>query len=99
MIEMFLSCYGRCLHRGAFLCDGRIDGKNLICGVHCWDYRYDTGVSAYNPKEVLEKFPAVIHDGDVYTDKQSILEFESDHPSLFNPDECLGEYADTIRST
>ena len=36
--------YGRCLHRGALLGDGHIDGPNLICGLHGWDYRYDTGV-------------------------------------------------------
>jgi nitrite reductase/ring-hydroxylating ferredoxin subunit len=33
--------YGRCHHRGALLGDGHIDGGNLICGVHGWDYRYD----------------------------------------------------------
>ena len=30
--------YGRCHHRGALLADGHINGKNLICGVHGWDY-------------------------------------------------------------
>ena len=37
--------YGRCAHRGALLADGHVDGHNLICGVHNWDYRIDTGVS------------------------------------------------------
>ena len=36
--------YGRCLHRGALLADGRIQGEDLICGVHGWDYRYKTGI-------------------------------------------------------
>jgi nitrite reductase/ring-hydroxylating ferredoxin subunit len=40
--------YGRCLHRGALMADGHVDGDNLICGVHHWDYRLDTGVSEYN---------------------------------------------------
>ncbi len=26
--------YGRCLHRGALMADGFVDGHNLICGVH-----------------------------------------------------------------
>lgn len=26
--------YGRCLHRGALMADGHVDGDNLICGVH-----------------------------------------------------------------
>ncbi|NND41579.1 MAG: Rieske (2Fe-2S) protein, partial [Silicimonas sp.] len=39
--------YGRCLHRGALMADGFVSGKNLICGVHYWDYRLDSGVSEY----------------------------------------------------
>ena len=38
--------YGRCLHRGALLSDGFVSGNNLMCGVHYWDYRIDSGVSA-----------------------------------------------------
>ena len=52
--------YGRCLHRGALLSDGHVDGDNLICGVHYWDYRYDTGISEYNNEEQLKKFSAWI---------------------------------------
>ena len=39
--------YGRCQHRDAIMADGHIDGRNLICGVHGWDYQYETGVSEY----------------------------------------------------
>jgi len=42
--------YGRCLHRGALMADARVEGDNLICGVHGWDYRYDTGVSQRRPE-------------------------------------------------
>ena len=54
--------YGRCLHRGALLADGHIDGTNLICGLHNWDYRYDTGISEYHNEEQLEKFTTWIED-------------------------------------
>ncbi len=43
--------YGRCLHRGAMLADGFVDGPNLMCGVHGWDFRLDSGVSEYNNSE------------------------------------------------
>ena len=43
--------YGRCQHRGALMSDGRVEGDNLICGVHNWDYRYDTGISSYRNQE------------------------------------------------
>ncbi len=87
--------YGRCLHRGALLSDGYIDGNNLICGLHFWDYRYDTGVSEYNPHETLHKFKSVIEDDRVYVDEEEIRNFEMKVPSRFNSKEYLGEYIDT----
>ena len=48
--------YGRCLHRGVRLADGSIVGSDLICGVHGWDYRLDSGVSSYNNSEALHRF-------------------------------------------
>jgi glutamate synthase domain-containing protein 2 len=87
--------YGRCLHRGALMADGHIEGDNLICGVHGWDYRCDTGVSEYNNKEVLKKFTAVIEGDEVFVDADEINAFATEHPQPFNRDEYLGQYADT----
>jgi nitrite reductase/ring-hydroxylating ferredoxin subunit len=50
--------YGRCAHRGAVMADGRIEGDNIVCGLHDWDYEYKTGVSAYNSAERLHRFNA-----------------------------------------
>jgi len=87
--------YGRCLHRGALLSDGHIQGDNLICGLHNWDYRYDTGVSAYNNSEVLFKFYAVIKEDWVWVDLDEINQYIEDHPQPFDRDAYLGQYADT----
>ncbi|MEE9431703.1 MAG: glutamate synthase-related protein [Melioribacteraceae bacterium] len=87
--------YGRCLHRGALLSDGSISGKNIICGLHYWDYRYDTGVSEYNNKEVLFKFKSATKDGNLFVDLAEIKEFEKKNPSPFKEEEYLGKYADT----
>ncbi len=87
--------YGRCLHRGALLSDGYIDGDNLICGVHFWDYRYDTGISEYNNEEALYKFKSKVNEGWVWIDEQEIQQYLSDHPQPFKRDEYLGQYADT----
>lgn len=87
--------YGRCQHRGALMSDGIIDGENLICGLHNWDYRYDTGVSSYNNSEKLHKFSEII-DGDfVCVDKQEVLDFEKANPQPFQREEYQGVYADT----
>ncbi len=87
--------YGRCLHRGAMMADGFVDGDNLICGLHSWDYRIDTGVSAYNNKEVLHKFKEAIVDNIVYIDRADVVAFEEVHPSPFKSDAYLGDYQDT----
>lgn len=87
--------YGRCLHRGALMSDGYVEGQNLICGLHGWDYRMDTGVSAYDNAEALEKFSSAIEDDIVYVDEEEISTFLEKHPQPFNRDEYLGQYADT----
>ncbi|MEM0970585.1 MAG: glutamate synthase-related protein, partial [Verrucomicrobiota bacterium] len=87
--------YGRCLHRGALLADGAISGEDIICGVHHWDFRYKTGVSAYNNKEVLPTFRAWTKRGTVLVDADEIAAWAKEHPQPFPRDEYLGTYADT----
>lgn len=94
--EEVSALYGRCLHRGALLADGHVDEHdNLICGLHQWDYRIDTGVSEYNNEERLHKFRTSLHEGDVYIDRADIIAFEELHPQPFHRDEYLGTYQDT----
>jgi glutamate synthase domain-containing protein 2 len=88
--------YGRCQHRDALMADGNVVGDNLICGVHGWDYRYDTGVSEYNNNERLEKFTAVVDSDEdaVLVDASEIAAFEKHHPQYFKRDDYLGLYQD-----
>jgi len=88
--------YGRCLHRGALLSDGHVDGHNLICGLHGWDYRLDTGVSEYNNHEVLQRFAAWIVPGDdtVVVDADEVAAWAAEHPQPYRRDEYQGLYAD-----
>jgi len=86
--------YGRCLHRGALLADGFIEGENLICGVHYWDYRYDTGVSEYKNDDVLHKFKAWIEDGGVWVDADEVRAWEKDHPQPYRRETYQGAYQD-----
>jgi methylamine---glutamate N-methyltransferase subunit C len=88
--------YGRCHHRGALLSDGYIDGANLICGVHGWDYRYDTGISEYNNDEALHRFSASVElDQDVVSvDYSEVAAFAESHPQPYHRDSYLGLYQD-----
>ncbi len=86
--------YGRCLHRGALLSDGFVRGDDLICGLHDWDYRLDTGVSAYNNSEALERFTPIVEDGVVWVDDEEVAAWERDHPQPYDRDAYQGSYAD-----
>ncbi len=88
--------YGRCLHRGALLADGYVDGDNLICGVHHWDYRIDSGVSEYENAEALPRFRAWIDEeaDAVLVDADEVEAWVEDHPQPYRRDEYLGLYAD-----
>lgn len=87
--------YGRCLHRGALMSDGHMEGENLICGLHGWDYRYDTGVSEYNNEEVLQKFTTHIEGNNLCVDLDEINDFKLKNPPAFKRDDYQGAYADT----
>jgi len=86
--------YGRCHHRGALLADGSVEGPNLICGLHGWDYRLDTGISEYHNEEVLQKFSAWIEDDQVLVDEGEIADWVSVHPQPYKRDEYQGAYRD-----
>jgi glutamate synthase domain-containing protein 2 len=77
------------------MADGYVDGHNLICGLHHWDYRLDTGVSEYNNEEVLHKFQTEIKDGWVWIDEEEVNDYLAEFPQPFNRDQYLGQYADT----
>jgi glutamate synthase domain-containing protein 2/nitrite reductase/ring-hydroxylating ferredoxin subunit len=81
--------YGRCLHRGVLLADGHVEGENLICGVHGWDYRFDTGVSEYDNSEELATFPAVVDEDEdaVYVDAAEVRAWAEDNPQPYGDPE------------
>jgi glutamate synthase domain-containing protein 2 len=86
--------YGRCLHRGALLSDGHVEGKNLICGVHGWDYCYKTGVSSYNADERQHRFESWVEDGGVWVDEDEVAGWEADNPQPYDRDAYQGLYKD-----
>ena len=86
--------YGRCLHRGALLSDGCVKGENLICGLHGWDYRVNSGISEYHNSEKLAKFSAWIEDGQVLVDEDEIAAWATNNPQPYKRDAYQGTYQD-----
>jgi len=86
--------YGRCAHRGALMADGHIEGDNIICGLHDWDYCYKTGVSSYNPAEKLHRFSAWVEDDQVWVDEEEIGAWTADNPQAYDRAAYQGIYKD-----
>jgi len=86
--------FGRCLHRGALMSDGHIDGDNLICGLHNWDYAYKTGISSYNPSERLQLFSSWLEDGQIMVDEDEIRDWAVENPQPYDRQRYQGLYQD-----
>lgn len=84
--------YGRCPHRGAPLAEGCLDGPDLVCKAHGWDFRIDSGVSAHVEGEKIQTFTAAIdREADaVSVDEAEILAWEKANPQAFEHSEFLG---------
>jgi hypothetical protein len=80
------------------MADGRVEGDNLICGVHGWDYRLESGVSEYQNKEVLHRFSGWIEDDRVWVEEDEVAAFRLAHPQPYKRSEYLGLYQD-VHST
>ncbi len=86
--------HGRCQHRGALLADGSIRGDDIVCGVHGWDYRFRTGISAYDNDERIEKFAAWVDDDEVFVDRDEIEAWERSNPQPWDRGAYQGAYQD-----
>jgi len=76
--------------------DGCVNGNNLICGLHGWDYRLDSGISQYNNSETLPKFNAWLEDGQVFVDEDQIATWAAGHPQPYNRNAYQGLFQDPV---
>ncbi len=55
----------RCLHEGASLGDGFLDGGIVTCPWHGWQYDLASGACINNPKLKLRTFPVRVEGDDI----------------------------------
>ncbi|MFQ5425837.1 MAG: glutamate synthase-related protein [Gaiellales bacterium] len=91
--------YGRCLHRGALMADGRVEGEDLVCGLHGWDYRCDTGVSSYSNEERLHRFASWVDGEELFVDEDEIEAWATSNPQPFDRTSYQGAYQDPTGTT
>ncbi len=85
---------GRCRHRGALMADGSVRGEDLICGLHGWDYRIDSGVSAYNNAEALHLFTSWVDGDDLLVDAAEVARYRTESPQPYESAGYPGVYGD-----
>ena len=87
--------HGRCAHRGALMADGTIVGEDLVCGLHGWDYRIDSGISSYDNTQSLARFTSWLVDGELMVDRNEVIGFLLHHPQPFDAGNYQGAFQDT----
>jgi len=68
----FYALDNTCLHRQGKLGDGWMNGPNVICPLHQWDYDVRTGVSRWNPKETIAVYPVKVEGDSVMVDADAV---------------------------
>jgi nitrite reductase/ring-hydroxylating ferredoxin subunit len=86
--------YWRCLHRGALMSGGSVSGDNLICGLHGWDYLFETGISSYNNAEQLAKFSSWLEGDDLCVDQDKIETWEQANLQPYDRTAYQGAFQD-----
>ena len=68
----FYALDNTCVHRKGKLGDGTMNGPNVICPLHQWDYDVRTGVSRYNPTEYVAVYPVKVEGDTVFVDAGAV---------------------------
>ncbi|MEO8107451.1 MAG: glutamate synthase-related protein [Actinomycetes bacterium] len=90
---------GHCPHRGAMLADGEVVGDDLICGVHGYDFRLDTGISSYDPSESIHRFKVNIDGETIAIDADDLTAYNTREPQLRDVAPYARLYADSHQAT
>jgi nitrite reductase (NADH) small subunit len=57
-----------CLHRGGPLGEGELEGQQVTCPWHGWQYDVTTGKLVTNPAVGVETFPVEVRGDDIFVD-------------------------------
>ena len=63
--DRFLATDNQCPHRGGPLCDGIVAGDSVVCPLHAWKVRLDTGAveRPASPDKCVTTYPTRIDNG------------------------------------
>ena len=61
----FLATANACLHQGAYLGDGFLDGEVVICPLHGWQFEVRSGACLTRPGQGVKTYPVRVQEGQV----------------------------------
>ena len=61
-----------CPHRGGQIGDGHVEDGKAICPLHSWDFDLRTGISPFNPADMLPTYPVRVRAGAVEIDADGV---------------------------
>jgi nitrite reductase (NADH) small subunit len=64
----FRAFEGICPHAGGPLGQGNIDGGNLVCPWHAWEYDCLTGINTFDDSCILASFPIKVEGDEILID-------------------------------
>lgn len=65
---------GECIHEGALMADGYIEGEFLFCAKHLWRYNIESGELDKEPGVGLKKLTVWQEGDDLYIDQNEVEE-------------------------
>ncbi len=68
----FFALDNKCPHRGGQLGDGQLNGPDVICPLHGWDFDVRTGISRYDHLDRVTTFPVRQVNGHVEIDADAV---------------------------
>jgi nitrite reductase/ring-hydroxylating ferredoxin subunit len=63
---MFHATHDTCLHQQGPLGEGTLDGNNVTCPLHGWEYDVTSGQCLTNPSVRVQKFEVKVEGDDVF---------------------------------
>jgi len=68
LAQGFYAVHDTCLHRGASLSAGELEGDEAVCHLHGWRFRVEDGVCTQVPSLRLRSFPTRVEGPMVYVE-------------------------------
>ena len=69
----------RCPHRGGQIGDGTVNGDDIVCPLHGYDFDLHTGISRFDPTESIAVYPVRVEGDEIQIDADAVPALPEHH--------------------